>query len=820
PVSITAMLFSLPDVIWRELLERLTIEDQLRLNRVCRQGAEKMRHLNSGVTTMVISTSVIQEEVERLVNNLSLASTPSMQLALSAGGDQFEPFADYPLTTAPPSQWAYLELFQSQLLDTGTIESIVDTFSAVTDLKFFGEGNICCKNFTALLQHPQWRHQLTNLMIYWPNYDRFSIDQTNFSKMLTAVNSLPAIKTLVMNWCRESQLPLPLTILAKLDTVLLINKYISSCSPFLVSLQSHAAKNENLKIIFSPYKIIEWKINLDNALSQQLIRFFPTNYLSLEENLHDLCHQFSSLTSISVKIEQMPEIGPVFTALAQLPRLVHLKVNFFARFYNQKHQTVSLESLLKPLISVRALDLYFSISVHSQLNWLNLTQTLPNLQAIHVYNFFCQHCNVSHKNHFDSGARRYTKYTTPNMATAIQCLRATLGQLHSNFQSQPCSSHSLIVCRQGAEKMRHLNSGVTTMVIYNWSTPEEVEIKVNELSLATTPSIQLAISAGGDKIEPFDDYPKTTVHPSKWAYLKITADQLLDLQTIESIINTFSAVTDLKFFGEGNASCKNLTFLLEQYKWPHQLTNLMMYWPTNRYLSDDRTIVSRLIRAVNGLSKLRFLAMRWLAKSKLPVELSILSQLEVVSFDTCCSAIGSKCFLPFSNRHAAKNDKLKSLVIQLCSEILEKLTFEDKLGLNRVCIEGAEKMQHLTSGVTTMVISTWASQREIENAVNELSLASAPSMQLALAAGGDQIEPFADYPLTTAHPSECIFLSLPPFHLLDSNIIESIVDTFSAVTDLKFFGDGNDYCKSLTALLKHPKWRHQLTNLMIHWFYD
>lgn len=122
-----------------------------------------------------------------------------------------------------------------------------------------------------------------------------------------------------------------------------------------------------------------------------------------------------------------------------------------------------------------------------------------------------------------------------------------------------------------------------------------------------------------------------------------------------------------------------------------------------------------------------------------------------------------------------------------CSEILEKLTFEDKLSLNRVCIEGAEKMQHLTSRVNTMVISTWASQREIESAVNDLSLASAPSMQLVLAAGDDQIEPFTDYPLTTAHPSKCIFLSLPPFHLLDSGTIESIVDTFSGVTDLKFF---------------------------------
>ncbi|KAH9388386.1 hypothetical protein TYRP_023554 [Tyrophagus putrescentiae] len=130
-----------------------------------------------------------------------------MQLALAAGGDLFVPFDDYPITTVHPSKWACLKLDFNQLLDPKTIESIVNAFSAVTDLKFVGSRNASCKNLTALLQHPQWRHQLTRLWIHCPLLNDFSDDLATVGQMITAINNLSSLKCLAMIWSGEEQLP-------------------------------------------------------------------------------------------------------------------------------------------------------------------------------------------------------------------------------------------------------------------------------------------------------------------------------------------------------------------------------------------------------------------------------------------------------------------------------------------------------------------------------------------------------------------------------------------------------------------------------------
>ncbi|KAH9388385.1 hypothetical protein TYRP_023553 [Tyrophagus putrescentiae] len=191
----------------------------------------------------------------------------------------------------------------------------------------------------------------------------------------------------------------------------------------------------------------------------------------------------------------------------------------------------------------------------------------------------------------------YTEHTNPNSATAIKCFQATLGRLHSNvpydriildqffiktmapllpdliwetiFRKLPIKDQ-LTVCKmsdRGARLVRAANRHVKTIVICNWFTPKEIEKKVNSLSLASTPSMQLALATGGNQFAPFDDYPITTVHPSKWAYLKLRRCQLLDSDTVESLVNAFSAVTDLKFFGDESVSCKNLTALLQHSQW-------------------------------------------------------------------------------------------------------------------------------------------------------------------------------------------------------------------------------------------------------------
>ncbi len=55
---------------------------------------------------------------------------------------------------------------------------------------------------------------------------------------------------------------------------------------------------------------------------------------------------------------------------------------------------------------------------------------MPRLQAIHVVNLRCTYCNVSYFEDHEMKVRMYSEQTNPNSETAIECFRATLGQLH------------------------------------------------------------------------------------------------------------------------------------------------------------------------------------------------------------------------------------------------------------------------------------------------------------------------------------------------------------------------------------------------------
>ena len=414
---------------WKMVFQKLPTDDQLVVSQMGPENADLVRSANRKVKTLVITSLARREVVEREVSTLSLAFKPSMQLALTSG--QVEPFADYPSTTGHPSKWGYLELLPDQLLDLQTIELIVKVFSAVTDLKFFGHDSVSCINLTALLQQPTWRLQLTNLMVHWPLYEEFSSDPPTVGQMITGINDLSALQCLAMKWRGGENLPVELTILAQLRFVV-IDKYISSYRALLPSLNHHAAGNDNLNLFLTPHSKAQRRLFFNNPLSRRLARFQVSDTFNITDNLHALCGQCLSLTSIGVHVDEEAEVAPLFTALAQLPRLVHLKMVYLRFLSRQNNQADAPEFPLASMPSVRALDLNLNISSHSQVNLLNLGQTMPRLQAIHVVNLRCAHCNVSYLDNNYVNVRMYSEQTNPNLATAIECFRSTLGQLHPN----------------------------------------------------------------------------------------------------------------------------------------------------------------------------------------------------------------------------------------------------------------------------------------------------------------------------------------------------------------------------------------------------
>ncbi|KAH9399343.1 hypothetical protein TYRP_018258, partial [Tyrophagus putrescentiae] len=194
------MTSSLPNELWSMILKKLPVEDQLNVSKMSLESAELVQAANIKVKTLVITNCACRHEVQREVDNLSLASMPSMQLALSARGNQFEPFDDYPKTTDHPNKWGYLQLDIIELLDPQTIDLIVFAFSAVTDLKFFVCGSITvCKNLTAFLEHTEWQSTLSSLMIHWATYIKFSKNDLNtVGQLITAVNNLSNLQNLAL----------------------------------------------------------------------------------------------------------------------------------------------------------------------------------------------------------------------------------------------------------------------------------------------------------------------------------------------------------------------------------------------------------------------------------------------------------------------------------------------------------------------------------------------------------------------------------------------------------------------------------------------
>ncbi len=73
--------------------------------------------------------------------------------------------------------------------------------------------------------------------------------------------------------------------------------------------------------------------------------------------------------------------------------------------------------------SVRALELRLKITSHSQIEWLNLPKTMPNLKTIYITYFRCFSCKVEH-----DGIR--VDSSLLSSPPALGCFRSSLINLH------------------------------------------------------------------------------------------------------------------------------------------------------------------------------------------------------------------------------------------------------------------------------------------------------------------------------------------------------------------------------------------------------
>ncbi|KAH9407317.1 hypothetical protein TYRP_012867 [Tyrophagus putrescentiae] len=161
-----------------------------------------VRAANRKVKSLVITDKDFKDpsnldKVKDQINYYSLASKPAMQPLMDIPGEPS--FPDYPMTTRL-SKWHCLKIDSTRQIDTATIEQIVNIFSAVTDLKFIFRYSV---PVVALLHHPNWRCQLTNLMV-----DRTRLMRNQLAReLISAINGLTALQYLALRWESTSTFP-------------------------------------------------------------------------------------------------------------------------------------------------------------------------------------------------------------------------------------------------------------------------------------------------------------------------------------------------------------------------------------------------------------------------------------------------------------------------------------------------------------------------------------------------------------------------------------------------------------------------------------
>ena len=417
------------------VIKQLTPNSQLNAARMSPRCKTLVRAANRKVKLLAITDNDNYEETQSFVECSSITTRLSMEKLRKV--DQY--FSDFPMTSIPLSKWNCLVVVVGNEveIDLPTIELIVNSFSAVTALKLIATyNNAILKFFAKLLQQPDWTNQLSQLMV--GNDDYQLIPAELGCPLITAINGLSALQCLSIRW-PSGELP-DLTVLNQLKAIEVdfVAEISESSGPsFLSSLERHASENVCLQVYFHSPRSIQNEqalFGLSPPLRRCIVNYgmnwepfdYPGNMVPL------LCQQFPSLTSLGVKCTDPAHLQPLFTALSHLQQLVHLSLDIELT----GNQTEEEMRPMAQLTSVRALDLRLQLTSHSQVPWLNLQQTLPHCQAIHVKNFKCGRCRINLVRYF-RGAFDEDPMLRSN---ALKCLRGTLSQLHTGVHSEQITS--------------------------------------------------------------------------------------------------------------------------------------------------------------------------------------------------------------------------------------------------------------------------------------------------------------------------------------------------------------------------------------------
>ncbi len=305
------------------------------------------------------------------------------------------------------TKWNTLH-FEDGQLTTPIVQEIIAAFPAVTELAFLSDSTDQgeMERLTELLSSEAgWGLQLTSLKLVIGINTRYRGAENLFK----AINALSSLRYLKIDLGERGLELHELTVLDQLEMFSLC--CFSVHMPHFIS-QLYATRNDRLRIeLNNREESIKSLAAMRPYLRDRIVRLSSTHLLSSRCNFSDVLSKFPSLTSLALELP-LADAADLFTKLANLRQLFHL--NLSIKFWNAEKQD------LCPLPSVKGLELLFTCESHDQLEWLNLPQTMPHLQAIGINYFICQSCNATN---CEFGTRNRTP---EKLATTRQCISAML----------------------------------------------------------------------------------------------------------------------------------------------------------------------------------------------------------------------------------------------------------------------------------------------------------------------------------------------------------------------------------------------------------
>lgn len=458
----------LPDVFLLSVFRRVDAHDRLSASQVCPNWCHRVREVNQALrslTLLIGDESFIESFSDNLINQYTYGYSPMVKLQLlkDTEMEMLERRKIYCSTKWNTLHFSSIASAGLQL-NSRIVRQIITAFPATTELNFFNSSNsIPQYDYLAqMLESDQtkgensWSQQLTTLRVI--DLKRVPVAEATNKRLFTAINGLPALRKLAFSLTSNNENGLQmmdLPVLARLAEVRMSQGKDGHLAELLNSIQQFAAENAHLQIdLPNGLEVLKDHLlsadeeknsfPLNRQIREQVVRV--TGFINSLPDLQSTCISFPHLTSLSIECTSRAEYATMFTLISQnLLHLLHLEM------YIDFRQTTANEVLIQEdaddegdagnvanraipqplssaLPSVKVLQLSVTLTSHADLQWLNLSATMPSLQAVHFSVYSCAKCDV-HSCSYDGKIPLSQRQEEQEQQATWQCFQAVLSQL-------------------------------------------------------------------------------------------------------------------------------------------------------------------------------------------------------------------------------------------------------------------------------------------------------------------------------------------------------------------------------------------------------